>query len=314
MEHFVTLFDATFLPQGMALHASLERHAKTFTLWVLCMDDEALSTLERLALPNIRAIALAEVEHQWPELLSIKRDRSRAEYCWTLTPLTPKLVFDRCESAVRATYVDADMYFLRPPTLLLQAFASSGKAVQITDHAYDPRYDQSATSGRFCVQFVTFVRDASEPVRAWWQERCFEWCYARVEPGRFGDQKYLDDWPDRFADLVHVLGQQELLMAPWNACRFAPAGAVGWHFHGLRLLAHGKVLLHSHYEVPASVDDAVYRPYVHELQQQQRRLGRLVVQGRTPSAWRMLARALWHGLRRPSGATRGQTRVVRWND
>ena len=27
MEHFVTLFDSLFLPQGLALHMSMERHA-----------------------------------------------------------------------------------------------------------------------------------------------------------------------------------------------------------------------------------------------------------------------------------------------
>jgi hypothetical protein len=70
--------------------------------------------------------------------------------------------------------------------------------VLITDHGYAPEYDQSATSGQYCVQFMTFERDGGEPVRRWWEERCIEWCYARFEDGKFGDQKYLDDWPYRF--------------------------------------------------------------------------------------------------------------------
>ena len=41
MEHFVTLFDAAFLPQGLALHRSLRRHAGDFTLWRVCVDEAA---------------------------------------------------------------------------------------------------------------------------------------------------------------------------------------------------------------------------------------------------------------------------------
>lgn len=310
MEHFVTLFDSTFLPQGLALHASLQRQAPAYTLWVLCMDEPVQACLDRLALPNLKTIALAEVESQWPQLLDIKKGRNRAEYCWTLTPLTPKLVFDRCAEAQRATYVDADMYFFRPPGLLLQEFARSGKAVQITDHAYHARYDQSTTSGRFCVQFVTFVREAGESVRAWWQDRCFEWCFARVEAGRFGDQKYLDDWPTRFPDQVHVLTQLELLQAPWNALRFSHALAVAWHFHGLRLLAEDKVLLHSGYEVPAAVDADVYGPYVRELRLQSSRWGQPIVQANLPSKLWVVARAMRHPLRTLGEVIRGEGRVV----
>ena len=262
MEHYVTLFDSLFLPQGLALHASMQRHASDYTLWVLCMDDTAHAVLERLHLPNVRTIALAEVETD--ALLAVKPSRSRGEYCWTMTPFTPKIVFDREPAAARVTYVDADIWLCRSPRELFSEFEASGKSVLITDHAYAPEYDQSATSGRFCVQFMTFVRDAGEPVRAWWAERCLEWCFARMEQGRFGDQKYLDDWPTRFEAHVHVLQCQALMQAPWNNTRFPPGEAALYHFHGLRLMRGRQLLLSDHYRIRPATYRTVYRPYMRD--------------------------------------------------
>lgn len=263
MEHFVTLFDARFLPQGLALHASLERHAGPYVLWVLCMDDAAHEALGRLQLPNVRTIRLAEVET--PELLAVKPGRSRGEYCWTLTPFTPRIVFDRDPTARRATYVDADVWFRRDPASILAALDASGKSVLITEHAYAPGFDQTAVSGRFCVQFITFTRDGGEPVRQCWADRCIEWCFSRVEDGKFGDQMYLDRWPSQFGDAVHVLEHPEWMQGPWNTDRFTPETAVGFHFHGLRLLRGQRVLLTDVYPLYAATRSVFYDPYLDDL-------------------------------------------------
>lgn len=278
MEHYVTLFDRLFLPQGLALHASLQRHAGDFMLWVLCMDDDAKLILDGLRLEKIRTIALSDVET--PALLSAKMGRSRAEYCWTLTPFTPTMVFDRDPDAQRVTYVDADMFLLKNPSEIFAELERSGKTVQITDHAYDPEYDQTATSGQYCVQFMTFVRAGSERVLNWWQERCVEWCYARFEDGKFGDQKYLDCWPAKFPSEVHVLQAIDTLLAPWNARRFPYSRAIAWHFHGLRLLANERVLLHGPYSVPQVVHAAIYEPYLHELRKAISMVGHQIVQAK----------------------------------
>jgi len=259
MEHFVTLFDTAFLPQGLALHGSLERHAGKYTLWILCMDSELEQALSRLDLPNVRLLSLAAVET--PDLLRVKGGRSRAEYCWTITPFTPRFVFEADPSVGRVTYVDADVWFRKSPQPLFGELERSGKDVLITDHAYAAEHDKSATSGQYCVQFVTFTRSGGEVVRKWWEERCLEWCFARFEDEKFGDQMYLDDWPERFARHVHVLEHQEWTLAPWNATRFPYSAAVMYHFHGLRILTGRKVSL-ADYPLPPAVVSNVYEPYL----------------------------------------------------
>lgn len=240
MEHFVTLFDSLFLPQGLALHISMERHVGNYTLWVLCVDVEAHEVLSKLNLPNVRLLQLSKLET--PELLAVKPDRSKGEYCWTLTPFAPRFVFEADAEVSRVTYLDADLWFRKNPEPIFREFDASGKDILITDHAYSPEYDQSATSGQYCVQFMTFTRDGGEVVRKWWEGKCIEWCFARFEDGKFGDQKYLDDWPTRFANSVHVLTNKELMLAPWNATRFPYGNAVTWHFHDLRIVINSEQL------------------------------------------------------------------------
>lgn len=262
MEHYVTLFDSAFLPQGLALHESLQRHAGRYTLWVLCIDESTYEVLQRLQLPNTRLLPLASVET--PELLRVKTDRSRVEYCWTLTPFTPRFVFEQDPTAERVTYVDADLWFRANPEPLFREFESSGKEVLITDHSYAPEHDQSAKSGRYCVQFMTFTRRGGEVVRGWWEKRCLEWCFARQENGKFGDQKYLDDWPARFGEKVHVLQQTGLAGAPWNGIGFSYERTLFFHFHALRLLSNDRVSFGG-YPLSSTQIRTIYLPYLDAL-------------------------------------------------
>lgn len=266
MEHYVTLFDSLFLPQGLALHMSMERHVKAYTLWILCMDDEVHSVLAMLDLPNVRLLQLSRLETE--NLKQIKPTRTNGEYCWTLTPFAPRFVFETDPAVTRVTYLDADLWFLKNPAPIFREFDASGKDVLITEHAYAPENDQTAVSGQYCVQFVTFKRHGGETVRRWWEERCIEWCYARLEDGKFGDQKYLDDWPERFNQSVHVLKDKELALAPWNATRYPYGNGIFWHFHALRIEnSYGKSLsvFFGPYTIPRVTLRDVYASYVAEL-------------------------------------------------
>lgn len=311
-EHFITLFDRHFLPQGMALHKSLVRIGDPFVLWVLCMDPQVEEDLRRLALPHLRTIPLSEVESAHPELLAVKGGRGRGEYCWTLTPFAPEAVFERAPGATRATYVDADVFFFGSPRQILSEMDRSGADVLLTDHAYAPRYRQEETSGRFCVQFLPFRRtEQGLEILRWWQARCVEWCFARFEDGKFGDQKYLDLWPELFGRSVHVLREVELTLAPWNAGHLLEAGESPrgmYHFHNLRLLQGGLVRLWHDYDIPAHVGRAVYRPYVKALREGTRRLRELGIEPRTTTPPKGLIEWLRRRVRSHRG-TEGWARV-----
>lgn len=278
VEHYATLFDNHFLLQGMCLHRSLVAKAAPFHLWVLCMDEAVENHLRQLDLQNVTLLPLRSVETA--QLTRVKGDRTIGEYCWTLTPFLPGLVFERAPDARRVTYVDADLYLFDNPSAFFDEFDRSGKDVLITDHAYAPEYDYSARVGRFCVQFVTFRNSpAAMRVMSWWQKRCLEWCYAREEDGKFGDQKYLDVWPDLFGDEVHVLSQTQRTLAPWNVGYLERTlgralDPVFYHFHELRIRPDRRITLFSGYHVGKS-GRSLYLRYVEALRSAAQRLQRM---------------------------------------
>lgn len=263
MEHYVTLFDSLFLPQGLALHLSLERHAGCYTLWILCVDKSVLEILEQLRLPNVRLLDLEKIEPD--ELKHVRPTRSKGEYCWTLTPFSFKFVFEADCSIERVTYVDADCWLRKSPDPIFTEFEVSEKHVLITDHGYAPEFDMSKKSGKYCVQFMTFTRSEGEGVRKWWGDQCIQWCFARYEKGKFGDQKYLDDWPIRFQRLVHVLERLDWTLAPWNGTRFSFDSCIVYHFQGLRVVGEDKIDLGPTYGLPKALIENIYCPYTTDL-------------------------------------------------
>lgn len=146
-------------------------------------------------------------------------------------------------------------------------------SVLITEHRYTPEYDQSATSGIYCVQFMTFKNNTEGMfVLNWWRNACIDWCYARFEDGKFGDQKYLDDWPQRF-ESIYVLKHLGGGIAPWNVQQYnikkMGFDLVFYHFHGYKFLENNKLDFGS-YRLEKDVLSLVYKPYschLHSIEQ-----------------------------------------------
>lgn len=267
VEHFVTLFDSKFLPIGMTLHGSLMAQAQPFHLWIICMDELAEEQLTRISLPQVTLLPLREVETG--KLLGVKPGRSSREYCWTLTPFSFQAVFDRDINVERVTYLDADLFFFDNPHKLLRELEDARKHVLITEHAYAPEHDYFLPlSGRFCVQFLTFRRTTeAAKVMRWWQEKCLEWCFDVFEGDRFGDQKYLDVWPELFANEVHIVRQIEKTLAPWNVAYIEKTvhgrlDPVFYHFQGLRIVSPNKVQLYNENYILGVEGQCLYGEYL----------------------------------------------------
>jgi hypothetical protein len=277
--HYCTIYDQHFLSRGIAMYHSLTRRCDECTLIVFCLDDIAYEALRSLGYARMLLVKLEEFETQ--ELLDVKQLRSRGEYCWTCTPSIIKQSIMRF-NLEKVVYLDADLYFFGSPECLIEEWANSEKSILLTEHRYTERYDQGHRFGKFCVQFVGFKADkVGLSALDWWIERCLEWCFARDEGGKFGDQKYLDDWVNRF-ESVHIMEHLGGGVAPWNvqqynfcerrknfvqlvekktAMKFA---LIFFHFHGFRFYSNG-IVDFSNYQLDGEMKKNIYEFYLSEL-------------------------------------------------
>lgn len=173
------------------------------------------------------------------------------------------------------------MLFYHDPQVLLDEMGNL--SVIITEHRYTKEYEKvSIDSGIYCVQFMFFKNDTDGMTALkWWRERCLEWCYARQENGKYGDQKYLDDWPERFPG-VHVMQHPGGGVAPWNVQQYTfvmDEGAVilidrtgrryplvFFHFQGVKFYTDGMASLSGTiYDMADDVKNVVYFPYLKKL-------------------------------------------------
>lgn len=278
MIHFCTLFNANYLTRGLALYESLEKVCPSFHLYVVAFDQECFDYLLQAKLPHLTPVSLSAFEDE--QLLRIKPTRSAAEYCWTCTPSVILYCIDRYNLPF-CIYVDADMIFYQNPQVILEEMGN--RSILLTEHRYTPEYDQSKASGIYCVQFLYFKNNSDgRTALNWWRDRCIEWCYAREEEGKFGDQKYLDNWTSRFRG-VHVMENPGGGIAPWNVQQFRCVRGNGdirlinkqtsevcplvfFHFHGVKFFADNVVSYSGTlYEIDPDAKELLYMPYVETL-------------------------------------------------
>lgn len=265
------------MSRGLSMYYSLQKHCKDFQLFVFAFDERAYNILEKLELPSVKLISLAEFEDQ--QLLQVKPTRSKAEYCWTATSSTILFILEKY-GVESCTYIDADLYFYDSPKILIDEMGD--KSILLTEHRYSPSRDLSSLSGKYCVQFITFKNDEkSLKALKWWRSACLEWCYARVEDGKYGDQKYLDDWTTRYEG-VHVLQHLGGGVAPWNVQQYnfylgdniirgkvinskKDFNVVFYHFHHIRYFTDQTIDLGDYY-LTDNVKNIYYYPYLSDLE------------------------------------------------
>ena len=276
--NFCTLFDSNFITRGLVLYESLIRNCPDAYLYIFPMDSKCADILTDLNLRQATIVKLKDFDDG--DLLRIKPTRTLVEYFWTCCPsiIYYSLNHFGLESC---TYIDADLYFFSDPSVLIEEMGD--KSVSIIEHRF-PKGHEKFENGKYCVQFMTFKNNhEGMKVLKWWRDACIDWCYFYHEDGKFGDQKYLDDWLVRFPNIVHEIQNHGGGVAPWNDFRYnffyqkdrlkirdmegvGEYSVVFYHYHSIKNDFKNDTLKLINYIPRKDIFKFVFKPYLTELE------------------------------------------------
>jgi hypothetical protein len=246
-------------------------------MWILCLDADCYKALSGMHLQNVTLIPLDDLENCDEELFRSKSNRSIVEYYFTCTPALPLYVLDKNLDIDHITYLDADLFFFSDPSPIFREMADN--SIAIMPHRFSPANKHKGAVGLYNVGWLTFRRSpAGLTGLHWWRERCIEWCYDRVEEGRYADQKYLDEFPRLFQE-VAIITHKGANLAPWNLSNYIirlvenrvwvdDQPLIFYHYHGLKRLSRwvwNPQLERYGVQPQSEIRKHIYHPYIADL-------------------------------------------------
>ncbi|MCB1103214.1 MAG: glycosyltransferase [Opitutaceae bacterium] len=245
MRHYCSILNAENVPMGLALNASLQRHAGNYVLHILACDEAAHEQLVKQRPPGMEVHDLAPLLKTEPRLRKAREDRTASEFAATCKAAFMRHILTQLPAGEILTALDASLCLFASPERVFTEIGEASIAL-LTRNA-----EESAEPiGRFDAGWVTLRHDETGLAAVTsWAGQCVTWCFTIFEPKRYLEAKYLDSWPERFAG-AKILSTPGLGVAPWNLSGktiTADHGApqidgnpiIAWNFNGMSLLAPG---------------------------------------------------------------------------
>jgi hypothetical protein len=249
MLHFTTFFDKNYLSRGLVLIESLQQQISDFEIYVLCLDDFTTRFFEnnKTQYRQVITITLDDLEKGDEELLASKVKRSTMEYYFTLSPCVPLFLIEKF-NLPHICSLDADIKFYDSPNRIFNYL--DNYSIVITPHKFSKENEHKVIHGVYNVSFQIFKNDLiGLNCLKNWKAQCINWCKDELDlnNNRYADQKYLDNWPNKYLKNVKILDDNVCGLAPWNLNNFT-ISCIGnsfysesekiifFHFHHYRFL------------------------------------------------------------------------------
>lgn len=220
---YFTLSDRNFLPRTLSMCRSLRQFESESR--IIYFATEPITEVESLCFLELDIELFDVVDFLGENLvLQLKLERSLLEFMWTLPSVILSKILTSEKMSSDIVYLDADIFFFSDPKVIWGEVALGN--VSIVSHNFPDRLrDIFLDSGEFNVSWVSIPNsEFGKEVARNWAENCLELCpeIPVSKNGRFayGDQKYLDYWPEDFGSRIQVIQNPGVGVAPWNYEKF----------------------------------------------------------------------------------------------
>jgi len=273
---YVVIVDIEYAVRGLALYRSLVDHLQNSEIGFYCVDEDAATLFEEMALPGSYVVRRPEFET--PDLAALWSTRARNEWCWTAKAALILHAFRNRRDTEWGVYLDSDMAAFGEPHIGLLSAGEEAEVV-LTPHRFSAPYFAAFEEavGRYNAGYAAFKNsETGHAALDWWLARCIENCPNIPNDNAYADQKYLAEIGDCFPG-VSASPHCGLNAAPWNVFGKHITGTAEqpeidgeplllFHFQGLRI--HGTRLYDMYPDqvrLPADLIELVYRPYARRL-------------------------------------------------
>tara|TARA_B110000503_G_C7121372_1_gene402671 strand:- start:10 stop:951 length:942 start_codon:yes stop_codon:yes gene_type:complete len=230
--NFTTYFDKNYESKFYCLFQSLKKQVSNFHIYAFVVNSVNKKNYNQADLENITFIYLNKLETRYPQLYYAKKNRTNIEYLFTLTPFTCKYLFDELKIK-DVSYLDSDLYFFNNPNNLYNFIFKEKSEIFITKHENNKIEDKY---GAYNVGWIMFKNSVvSRQCLSDWGDDCINWCFDKVEEGKYADQKYLDKWPTKY-NKVSVINNFLINVGPWNCSKLNENNSnqlIAFHFHNI---------------------------------------------------------------------------------
>ena len=219
--NIATIFDKNYMIRMLAFYDSLVKFDfdKGYKFWLLCLDDEAKKVMSELRLPNVILMTIDELCDK--ELLATKQNRSKLEYIFTSKSAWIHYILNKIDNGDALLYNDCDLFYFSSPDELLSRMGEKGLSIGIVPHRFPKnKAYMNEKVGKFNAGLLYLIADKNSRLCiSEWRRQCIEWCYLKYEKGRFGDQLYINRWPEKYQG-VYEIKNKGVNLGSWSIYDF----------------------------------------------------------------------------------------------
>lgn len=204
MHYYYSAYSKEYAHKGLVLYNSMKRHDRDFIFFLIYLDEETKSLLEKMQLEKMILINVKSIETYDGEMLKVKSWHQAKSYTWLVKAIGALYIFEYYTEPDHLLWLDGDTQFLADPQAIYDEWSSY--SVLLSEEKFTDEYSiYSELYGYYNTGLLGFKRDDNSLECLSYYRKKLLACNFDDYKGSWNDQLYATDWPQRFSNVGVVI-------------------------------------------------------------------------------------------------------------